>query len=169
MDETIVLGRRFGVTADTHDVLVDWPKVAASLSGVWGPVDGVLHCGDLTSPAALDELVKLGPVYATRSQDDPPPAPPTLSDGPRVLSVAGVRVGLTFALPDEARTAAGAARLFDGPVSVCLYGGTHEAHVGQSDGVAFVNPGSPSLAKVRTTAVLTIDAGRASVEIFEIG
>jgi hypothetical protein len=37
MDETIVLGRRFGVTADTHDVLVDWPRVAASLSGVWAP------------------------------------------------------------------------------------------------------------------------------------
>ncbi len=168
MDETVVLGRRFGVTADTHDVLVDWPNVVAGLKGVWGEVDGVLHCGDLTSPAALERLAELGPVYATRSDDDPPARAPQLTDGPRVLSVAGVRVGLTFALPDDAKTAEGAARLFGGPVAVCIYGGTHEAHVGQSDGVAFVNPGSPSLAKVRTAAVLTIERGRASVEIVEI-
>jgi putative phosphoesterase len=168
MDETMVVGRRFGVTADTHDVLVDWPGVMASLKGAWGKVDGVLHCGDLTSTRALERLAELGPVYATRSQDDPPPEAPTLTNGPRVLSVAGVRVGLTFALPEEAKTAAGAAKLFGGPVAVCIYGGTHEAHVGQSEGVAFVNPGSPSLAKVRTAAVLTIDGGRAAVEVVEI-
>jgi putative phosphoesterase len=168
MDETVVVGRRFGVTADTHDVLVDWPQVVAGLRGVWGDVDGVLHCGDLTSPAALDRLGELAPVYATRSGDDPPAQPPRLTDGPRVLSVAGVRVGLTFALPDGAKTAQGAARLFGGPVAVCIYGSTHEAHVGQSEGVAFVNPGSPSLAKVRTAAVLIIDAGRASVEVIKL-
>jgi hypothetical protein len=168
MDETPVLGRRFGVTADTHDVLVDWPKVAASLDEAWGEVDGVIHCGDLTSPAALERLGALGPVYATRSEDDPPADAPRLTDGPRVLSVGGVRVGLTFALPDDARTAEGAARLFGGPVAVCIFGGTHEAHVGQSGGVTFVNPGSPSLAKARTAALLTIDAGRASAEIVEI-
>jgi putative phosphoesterase len=168
MDETQVVGRRFGVTADTHDVLVDWPKVLTGLKSAWGKVDGVLHCGDLTSPNALERLEAFGPVYATRSEDDPPAAAPRLCDGPRVLNVGGVRVGMTFALPEDARTAAGAAALFGGPVAVCLYGATHEAHVGQSEGVAFVNPGSPSLAKVRTAAVLTIDGGRAAVEVVEI-
>ena len=168
MDETLVVGRRFGVTADTHDVLVDWPAIVAGLKGVWGEIDGVLHCGDLTSPAALERLATLGPVYATRSDDDPPADAPQLTDAPRVLSIGGVRIGLTFALPDDAKTAQGAARLFGGPVAVCIYGGTHAAQVGQSEGVAFVNPGSPSLAKVRTAAVLTIDAGRASVEIVEL-
>ena len=168
MGETIVLGRRFGVTADTHDVLVDWPDVVARLKAAWGDVDAILHCGDLTSPAAIEQLRALAPVYATRSQDDPPVDAPTLCDGPRVLSIGGVRIGLTFALPTEAQTAEAAARMFGGPVAVCLFGGTHEAHVGQSEGVAFVNPGSPSLAKQRTAAVLTLDGGRASVEIVEI-
>ena len=48
MDETPVAGRRFGLTADTHDDLVDWPAILASLKAAWGEVDGVLHCGDLT-------------------------------------------------------------------------------------------------------------------------
>jgi uncharacterized protein len=168
MDERIVGGRRFGVTADTHDALVDWPKLLTTLKGAWGDVDGVIHCGDITTVAALNALSALAPVYATRSDDDPPPAPPELCDGPRVLNIGGVRIGLTFALPEEATTAQGAMRLFGGPVAVCIYGGTHAAHVGQQDGMAYVNPGSPSLAKQRTTAVLTVDGGRASVELVEL-
>ena len=168
MDETIVVGRRFGVTADTHDALVDWPKLAATLQDAWGDVDGVIHCGDITTAGALQTLRALVPVYATRSNDDPPAAPPELCDGPRVLNVGGVRIGLTFALPEVAKTAQGAMRLFGGPVAVCIYGGTHEAHVGQQEGMAYVNPGSPSLAKQRTTAVLTVDAGRAAVELIEL-
>jgi len=169
MDESMVAGRRFGVTADTHDALVDWPKLAATLQEAWGDVDGVIHCGDITTTAALDQLRSVAPVYATRSEDDPPAAPPELCDGPRVLNIGGVRIGLTFALPDEAKTAEGATRLFGGQVAVCIYGGTHAAHVGQQGGMAFVNPGSPSLARQRTTAVLTVEGGRASVELVELG
>ena len=168
MDETRVAGRRFGVTADTHDALVDWPKLKATLENAWGKVDGVIHCGDITSMTALNDLGALGPVYATRSDGDPPASPPALCNGPRVLTIGGVRIGLTFALPDEAKTADGAARLFGGPVAVCIYGGTHEAHVGQDEGMGYVNPGSPSLARQRTTAVLTIEGGRASVEIVDL-
>ncbi|HEX3407103.1 MAG TPA: metallophosphoesterase family protein [Caulobacteraceae bacterium] len=168
MDETIVAGRRFGVTADTHDTLVDWPRLLAALRDAWGDIDGVIHCGDITTAAALQALGAFGPVYATRSDDDPPAAPPELCDGPRVLNIGGVRIGLTFALPEPAKTADGATRLFGGPVAVCIYGGTHQAHVGQRDGMAYVNPGSPSLARQRTTAVLTVDGGRASVELVEL-
>jgi putative phosphoesterase len=169
MDVTPVSGRRFGLTADTHDDLVDWPATLARLKVAWGEVDGVLHCGDLTSASALESLAAVAPVYATRSDGDPPAAPPTLSDGPRLLSLDGVRIGLTFNLPEEARSQAGAAALFGGPVAACVYGGTHEAHLGETDGVLFVNPGSPSLAKTRTAAVLTIENGRASAQIVPVG
>ncbi|MFI4976956.1 MAG: metallophosphoesterase family protein [Caulobacterales bacterium] len=169
MAVTSVSGRRFGLTADTHDVLTDWPKVKSALTAAWGEVDAILHCGDMTSQAVLSSLGEVAPVYATRSEGDPPAAPPALMDGPRVLNLGGVPVGLTFALDDAAMTPDGAARLFEAPVAVCVYGGTHEAHVGEVGGVLFVNPGSPSLAKTRTAAVLTIDAGRASAEILAIG
>jgi putative phosphoesterase len=169
MDETPVSGRRFGLTADTHDDLVDWPSILASLKVAWGEVDGILHCGDLTSAAALQGLSAIAPTYATRSDGDPPAEPPTLSDGPRVLNLGGRRVGLTFNLPDEAMSTEGAARLFGGPVAACIYGGTHEARLEEIGGVLFVNPGSPSLAKKRTAAVLTADASRVSAEIVDIG
>jgi uncharacterized protein len=168
MDETPVAGRRFGLTADTHDDLVDWPAILASLTAAWGEVDGVLHCGDLTSAATLASLAGVAPTYATRSDGDPPAAPPLLNEGPRVLNLSGLRVGLTFNLPEEAKTPEGAASFFGGPVAACLYGGTHQASLSEVDGVLFVNPGSPSLAKQRTAAVLMVDAGRVSAQIVDI-
>jgi hypothetical protein len=169
MDETAVSGRRFGLTADTHDDLVDWPAILAALKAGWGGVDAILHCGDITREAALDALAGVAPVYATRSDGDPPQAAPRLTDGPRVLSVDGVRVGLIFNLPEDAASAEGAAKLFGGPVAACVFGGTHAAEVSERGGVLFVNPGSPSLAKTRTAAVLTLEAGRASAQIVPIG
>ena len=168
MDVTPVSGRRFGLTADTHDNKVDWPAILARLKAAWGEVDGVLHCGDATSAGALESLAAVAPVYATRSPNDPPAAPPTLSDGPRLLNLDGVQVGLTFNLPEEAKSPAGAAALFGGPVAACVYGGTHEPHIGEIGGVLFVNPGSPSLAKTRTAAVLTIEGGRPTAQIVQI-
>jgi uncharacterized protein len=169
MDETPVAGRRIGLTADTHDDLVDWPAILTGLRAAWGEVDGILHCGDISTSAALASLAAIAPIFATRNDGDPPAAPPTLSDGPRVLNLGGARVGLTFNLPDDARSPEGAARFFGGPVAACIYGGTHEARLDHIDGVLFVNPGSPSLAKRRTAAILTADAGRVSAEIVDIG
>ncbi|HZZ90112.1 MAG TPA: metallophosphoesterase family protein [Caulobacteraceae bacterium] len=169
MDETPVAGRRFGLTADTHDDLVDWPAILAGLKTAWGGVDAVLHCGDITRETALDDLAAIAPVYATRSDGDPPAAPPRLAEGPRVLVAGGLRIGLTFSLPETAATAEGAAALFGGRVVACVFGGTHVAEVTERDGVLFVNPGSPSLAKTRSAAVLTLEGGRASAQIASIG
>ncbi|HEX3915887.1 MAG TPA: metallophosphoesterase family protein [Caulobacteraceae bacterium] len=169
MDATPISGRRFGLTADTHDDLVDWPAVLAGLQSAWGPVDGVLHCGDVTTMAALQSLAAAGPVYATRSDGDPPAAPPLLHDGARVLDAGGVRIGLVFSLDESAMAAGQTAPIFGGPVSVCVYGGTHEASLREVGGVLFINPGSPSLAKTRTAAVLTLEGGRPSAEIVQIG
>jgi predicted phosphodiesterase len=167
MDETLV-GRRFGLTADTHDDIADWPMTLAALKAAWGEVVGVLHCGDITTAAALDGLATVAPVRATRNDGDPPVCLPILADGPRVLDLGGVLVGLIFGLPAEARSGDGAARLFGAPVQACIYGGTHQAALDEIDGVLFVNPGSPSLAKTRTAAVLTVEGGRATATIVEI-
>lgn len=160
-----VTGRRFGVTSDTHDNKTDWAAVLASLKAAWGMVDGVLHCGDISSAEALGSLVDIAPVYATRSTSDPPECLPTLVDGARVLDVEGVRVGLTFALAETSKSAAGVSRVFGGPVSACVYGGTHEASIARIDEILFVNPGSPSLARSRTAALLMVEDGRARAEI----
>jgi putative phosphoesterase len=168
VDVTPIFGKRFGLTADTHDVKVDWPMIVSDLKGAWGGVDAILHCGDLTSLVALQSLAAVAPIYATRSNGDPPPRLPTLANGPRVLEVEGLRIGLTFMLPADAMTSGASAELFEGPVAACVYGGTHESRIEEVDGVLFVNPGSPSLAKTRTAAVLSISDKRVSAEIVPI-
>jgi hypothetical protein len=168
MDAMPIPGRRFGLTADTHDDLVDWPAVLGRLKAAWGQVDGVLHCGDITSLSALESLAGVAPVFATRNDGDPPAAPPLLHDGPRVLEAAGIRIGLIFNLDESALKDGQTAPIFGGPVSVCVYGGTHEASIRDVGGVLFVNPGSPSLAKTKTAAVLTLEGGRPVAEIVEI-
>ena len=168
MDVTPISGTRFGLTADTHDELVDWPSTVSALKSAWGSVDAILHCGDLTSPAVLQSLAAVAPIYATRSEGDPPASLPTLANGPRVLEIEGLRIGLTFKLPANAMSPGASAELFDGPVAACVYGGTHESRVHEIDGVLFINPGSPSLSKARTAAVLSISNRRALAEIIPI-
>ena len=168
MDALSLLGRRFGLVADTHDVLVDWPDALARLHDAWGAVDAILHCGDLTSPAALETLAAIAPIYATRNDGDPPAAPPAIAEGPRLFAIGGVRVGLIFSLGQAPLDQTAATRAFGGPIDVCVHGGTHEASIAELGGVLFVNPGSPTLAKTRTAATLTIENGRASAQIVEI-
>jgi putative phosphoesterase len=161
-------GRRFGLTADTHDVLVDWPAVSAALATAWGPIDAILHCGDLTSPAALTTLAEQAPVFATRNAGDPPAQPPLLTDGPRLFVADGVRIGMIFTIGEGGPSEATCADIFGEPIDVCVYGGTHEANVAQVGGVLFVGPGSPSLAKRHTAAVLTVEHGRAAATIVDV-
>src|SRR5262249_45057674 len=91
-------GRRFGVLADTHDALVDWPNGLRAIRDALGAVDGIIHCGDLTTGKTIDTLAELAPVWAVRSAGDPVEAAPTLIDGPRVLEVGDVRIGVVFSL-----------------------------------------------------------------------
>jgi putative phosphoesterase len=175
-------GRRFGLLADTHDALVDWPAALTTIRAALGAVDGIIHCGDLTTASALETLARIAPVWAVRSAGDPLEAAPTLIDGSRVLEVDDVRIGVVCSLaasPIEAQTdptvrfgrVAGAdvaQRLFGGAVDVCCFGGTHRAETLASGGTLFVNPGSPTLAKQRSVAVLTIDVGTVAVETLRI-
>jgi putative phosphoesterase len=161
-------GRRFGLTADTHDDLADWPAALAALRQAWGAVDGVLHCGDITHLPALADLAGIAPVYATRSQDDPAPQPPLLTDGPRTFRIGELTVGLVFQLGKAPLDADTARAAFGERVDVCIFGGSHQPRAAVSGGVLYVNPGSPSLAKQRTTAVLTVEGGVADVEIIPI-
>lgn len=59
--------------------------------------------------------------------------------------------------------------IFAGLTAAGVFGGTHQSRLEEIGGVLFVNPGSPSLAKQRTAAVLMVDGGRVSAEIVDIG
>jgi len=143
---------QIGVIADTHDELVPWDEVLAKVAAAFEGVDLVLHCGDLTTRRALDDLGALAPVVAVRSAADPPPDE-VLLEGPHVLEAGSVTIGLVCALGEER------AASLDRPVDVVVHGGTHVASVETADGVLYVNPGSPSLADTTTVARLVVGDG----------
>jgi hypothetical protein len=176
-------GTRFALLADTHDDLVEWPAALAQIRQAVGEVDGVIHCGDLSSPAAIESLAAIAPLWGVRSAGDPPEAPPVLIDGPRIIEAGEVRIGVVCSLALEPVCAEtdphlrftecdgpeAVERLFGQPVDVCVFGGTHRAEIVAAGGVMFVNPGSPTLAKQRSVAVLTVDGAAAIIDIRHLG
>ena len=157
---------RVGLVSDSHDAFCpDWPSVVAEIALAFTdpPVDVVLHCGDIATHAALDDLERVtgAPVHATRSSGDEPEQPPRLLDGPRVVELpGGHRVLLAFERPEAPA---------QDDVAAVVFGGTHEPSIEQVGGLLWVNPGSPSLAERRSVAVLTLGDGTARAEIVPLG
>ena len=158
-----VEARRIGLVSDTHDDFVDWPAVRAKIAAALEGVDLVVHCGDVTSEGALDDLARVAPVMAVRSAADPAPSPPRLVDGPRLIEVGPWTIAVVNALPEGQRTAG-----FDMPVDAVVFGGTHRASVERVDDVLFVNPGSPSLADRTSVAILELGAGGLAARVIDV-
>jgi hypothetical protein len=142
--------QRIGLISDTHDDVVPFDTIAGQVADAFAGVELILHCGDLTTTGILEQLCEIAPVLAVRSSADPPPAPPRLVDGPRVIDAAEMTIGLVNTLVDDPATT------FDREVDVVVHGGTHEASVEQRGRLLLVNPGSPTLANERTVAVLDL-------------
>jgi uncharacterized protein len=154
-----------GVVADTHDAIVPWDPVGRKVADLFAGVDLIVHCGDITTPAVLDQLATVAPVVAVRGADDPPPDPPRLTEPPRIVDHGGHAIGVVVALAEGGPPVAD---LFDRPVSVILHGGTHEAGIDERDGVLLVNPGSPTLADRTTVAVVDIDGPEVTARILDV-
>jgi putative phosphoesterase len=146
-------GVRIGVIADSHSDICDWPALLTKLRTIFDGVDLILHCGDITTTEALDDLETIAPVRATRSPNDPPPDAPRLVDGPATIDVRGHSVVLDFPRPDPSSVAAAAV---GGDVAAVIYGSTHASSVETINGVLWVNPGSPALAEHTSVAIVTI-------------
>lgn len=171
-------GTRFGLLADTHDDLVDWPAALARIEARLGEVDALLHCGDFCTEAAIDSLSRVAPLFAVRSGADPAPAPPVLVEGPRILEGDGFSIGLAVALTGEPVGAMtepslrfdGLAadqvcpRLFGQAVDVCVFGGSHQLAVATCGKTVFLNPGSPTLAEETSLVVIAFDRGVLGIE-----
>lgn len=152
---------KVGALSDSHDDLCDWAEVLPKIEAAFAGVDLILHCGDISRLQAIDDLERIAPVRATRSDGDPPAEPPRLSDGPTVVDAGGTAVLLAFQRPENEQVPDG--------VGVVVFGGTHAAAIESDGGVLWVNPGSPSLSKATSVAVLTLGDGRpATAEIIPL-
>ncbi len=133
--------------------------------------DAILHAGDFTSLAALEELRALGPpVHAVAGNVDELDVVSVLPHE-LVVELAGMRVALVHdAGPAEGRAARLLAHFRD--VHAVLYGHTHQPHVEEVEGVWILNPGSPTerrRAPARTMLMLTIDGERIEPELVVVG
>jgi putative phosphoesterase len=132
--------------------------------------DVVLHAGDLTKAAFLEELRALGkPVHAVCGNADEPALRLSLP-ARLVVEVEGARIGLTHAPgPVAGREARLATRFPD--CDAVVYGHTHVPQVARVGGVWILNPGSPTERRrspTRAMLELEIVGGRIAPRVVEL-
>jgi putative phosphoesterase len=133
---------RIAVVSDTH-----LPRGARTLPEACvqrlRAADLILHGGDFTGQAFLEELLALGPpVEAVYGNMDEPALKASLPKE-RVVEVGGARIGMVHIPgPRVGREARLVAR-FPGCDAI-VYGHTHVPQVDEHEGVWIFNPGSPT-------------------------
>jgi putative phosphoesterase len=130
------------VIADTH-----LPRGSRRLSGACVEqlrrAELILHAGDLTSVAFLDELRAFGvPVHAVCGNADEPALRAALP-AHTVIEASGATIGMVHDAGPRAGREERLVERFDG-CSAIVYGHTHLPQVERVDGVWILNPGSPT-------------------------
>jgi len=131
---------KVGVISDTHLPTMGTGLPAGVLKAFRG-VDLILHAGDITDPAVLDELSAIAPVEAVAGNMDDP----SLLGLPykKVLTLGRFRVGLIhgkYRIDVQQSLIRGE---FD-DVDLIVYGHSHTPFWGTVGGTLFLNPGSPT-------------------------
>lgn len=132
--------------------------------------DVILHTGDHSSVASLEELQALGPpVHAVHGNADEPVLRELLPKE-LVVEVASARIGLTHVPGPRAGREERLLARFPGCAAV-VYGHTHVPQVELRGGVWVLNPGSPTdrrSAAVWTMLELRIERGRVRPTLIEL-
>jgi len=153
---------RLLVISDTHGA---YPR-ALKAHELAGEVDLIVHLGDGAEDARLLAAVLEVPVHRVAGNCDFDASLPTELtlefEGCRLLATHGNRQQVKSGLKkliDRGRALA---------ADVVLYGHTHLPSVLWSEAMLLVNPGAVKEGFSGTYAILTLDGGRASAEIFRI-
>ena len=135
---------RIGVLADTH-IPSRAHRLPETLVETLRECDLILHAGDFTSRAALDEVRALGPLEAVYGNADTLEVRMELPK--RLVVVAeGVQIGLVHGDGLSGTTAERARRGFAGnPAVRCVvFGHQHYPYCERESGVLLFSPGSPT-------------------------
>jgi uncharacterized protein len=161
---------RIAVIADTH-----MPRGSRMLPG--GCVerlqdaDLILHAGDLTGVAFLEELCSFGPpVEAVHGNMDEPDVQGRLPVE-RVVEAAGAQIGMVHIPGPAARRAERLTARFPASAAV-VYGHTHVAEITRHGETWILNPGSPTERRrspSRSMLWLVVTAGRIEPELLLFG
>jgi putative phosphoesterase len=159
---------RVGVISDTHI-----PKRAARVPDaalrLFEDVDLILHAGDLSSLAVVDQLAAYAPVEAVQGNVELPEVVAALPIK-RELVVGGCAIGLVHILGERSRYVRTARAEIPGARAV-VFGHSHVPFVEDRDGLLLLNPGSATDRRRQpacTVAILTITDGQPSAEIIAL-
>jgi putative phosphoesterase len=131
---------KIGVISDTHLPSMGQSLPAGVVAAFRG-VDLILHAGDITEAAVLDQLSAIAPVEAVAGNMDDP----SILGLPykKVLTLGRFRVGLIhgkFRIDVQKDLI----RNEFGNVDLIVYGHSHTPFWGTVGGTLFLNPGSPT-------------------------
>ena len=147
-----------GIISDTHGSLN--PKALSAMSRA----DVIVHAGDFDTPEVFSALEKLCPVIAVRGNMDSGSWAANLPAADMV-ELGGIHLYILHninALDLDPNTA---------DVKVVVSGHTHQAAAVRSNGVLFLNPGSPTSPRYGTeasVAMLQVDQGRVRYRFIEV-
>jgi hypothetical protein len=160
---------RIGVISDTHI-----PKRAARVPDAalrhFENVELILHAGDLSSLAVLEQLAAYAPVEAVQGNVESPEVVARLPIT-RKLLVGGCVIGLVHILGERVHHARNARREFP-DARVVVFGHSHIPYVEDRDRLLLLNPGSATDRRRQphcTFALLTIEDGEPRGEIVAVG
>lgn len=140
---------RIGVLSDTHlrEASVDLARRAKQ---AWGPVDMILHAGDITSLPVLDTFSP-PEVIAVAGNMDFPPVKANLPDR-LVLEVEGFRIGLAHGWGSPFGLGGRVAASFEN-VHAVVFGHSHRACNVVKNGTLLFNPGSAGGSRMASATV----------------
>lgn len=151
---------RIGLISDTHGLVR--PEVFTALD----QVELILHAGDV-GDGVLEELTTIAPVAAVYGNTDPTDDPQLAQSIDRTIG--GVRVHVSHGHELGSPTPERLLAKYD--ADVIVYGHTHQQKIVEADGRLVVNPGAAGQRRFKlkpSVAVLTIEDGKASVQIVEL-
>ena len=119
----------------------------------------ILHVGDFTTCAFLDELREFGPVHGVHGNMDEPRLRAELPER-AVVEAEGLRVGLVHDAGPATGRHERLLAAFPG-CDVIAYGHTHMPEVSQAGDVWVLNPGSPTeRRRAPGHSLIVLEAGR---------
>ncbi len=159
---------RVGVISDTH-IPRRGRRVPGAALRLFEDVELILHAGDLSSLAVVDQLSAYAPVEAVQGNVELPEVVAALPIK-RELVIAGCAIGLVHILGDRAHSARNARAEFPS-ARVVVFGHSHIPYVEDRDGLLLLNPGSATDRRRQpacTVAILTITDGQPAAEIIPL-
>lgn len=159
---------RIGVISDTH-IPRRAQRVPDAALRRFENVELILHAGDLSSLAVLDQLSAYAPVEAVQGNIELPEVTAVLPVK-REIVVGGSAIGLVHILGERKHYARTARQEFPA-ARVVIFGHSHIPYLEEADGLLLLNPGSATDRRTQphcTIALLTIEDGTPHAEIIAL-